>query len=513
MAEALKTVYDIAALKVELLETRPNVRFTLQANVDGKVANVERWSFDTKEMGFETPTRGSSSFGRGRAERAAYQNLTGNLPSGMLTFVAHWLAENKPDQPLWVHLVKPYGVLRFVPWERALGDALPVPILMLPDFIFPPPRESSAVLDVALCGSAPLDREEGWVHQAVNDVADRILEAQARRTRLHVFVDSALAPHLRAKYAATQRLGVDVFVHGPEKAMPYLEDDPSSRLVDRTGQLRSPWLLWMRDALRGQPVDVVHFVCHGHLTRDNGALLFAQSPLERTDRFLAGPVGQTELGTFLTQIGAWSSAFTSVIDDNSEPGLRALADGIAQSRPGPLLMNTLHADPGAAALVGAYHLLYSKDPMDAPKSSALSMYCQPYRVKSIHGPDAAPRGSVDFGVMRNVQQREAAELVTQSSSPLDAYFAKGDVLPWVASTERYVENVQLRFQHSAQNSVDDQPDESVALRQEVTMQTLDKLRSAVARIAEGSGPAVSAGDTELEARGQGADMVGAGDFE
>jgi hypothetical protein len=478
MAEMLKRQYDIVVLKVELLDTAPNVRFTLQAKVDGQLTDVRSWKSDTSDMGFPR---------RERREPATYRDVTGNLPGEMIQAVGDWLASNTVgNRPLWVHLVKPYGVLRFVPWERALGNALPVPILMLPDFIFPPPRESSHGLDVALCGSAPLDFEGLWVLQAMRDVSHCVLEASARRTRLHIFADVDHAQLLRDEYMGEGRLNNDVFVHSPEKAAPYLEPDASSRLVDQTGRLRSPWLLWMRDALRGQSVDIVHFCCHGLLTRDRGALLFAESPLERTRRYVAGPVSQVELGTFLTQVGAWSAAFTSVFDNNSEPGLRALADEVAQTRPGPLLMNTVTDDPAPGVLVEAYRFLYSVEPADAPKSSSLFMYCQPYRVrtKAVDDDRRRTRGSSAHTAVRNPVQARVVERVATDESPLEKIFDTQDtILPWVASTERFAEQVQLRFQQSARDEQGTDPEESQSVRHEVALDTVNKLRSAVARIA------------------------------
>jgi hypothetical protein len=481
MAEVLKREYDIVVLKVELLDKRPNVRFTLQAKIEGDLTNIQSWQSDTSDMGFlpQGP------------QRSSYDSVTGNLRGEMIAFVDDWIhTETTGTRPIWVHLVKPYGVLRFVPWERALGTPLSLPVLMLPDFIFPPPRESSSTLDVALCGSAPLYHETHYVHSAMRDIAHRILDGSARRTRLHIFSDADLAPSLSNQFKLEGRLDVDVFVYSPAHAAPYVSSDPSSRIVDQTGQLRSPWLLWMRDALRGQSIDVVHFVCHGYLARDRGALLFAQTPLERTDRFLAGPVGPWELQTFLTQIGAWSSAFTSVQDNNSEPGLRALADDIAQTRPGPLLMHNVRYDPACAAVGDAYRFLYSIEPMDSPASVSLFMYCQPYRVKTnaIDFNAARMRSLTAHPGVRNALQEQTAQLLAGESSPLDQIFTTNDnVLPWVASTERFAEQVQLRFQQVDRDRADEGHDTAPDLQRQVTLATLDKLRASVAKMASGSG--------------------------
>src|SRR5262249_35580764 len=150
----------------------------------------------------------------------------------------------------------------------------------------------------------------------------------------------------------------------------------SSRLVDRPDVIRSPWLRWMCNALRGQSIDVAHFICHGHLSRDRGAMLFAESPLSRSQAYLSSPVGAVELGAFLTQVGAWSTVFSSVPDNNSEAGLLALADEIAQSRPGPMMMHLISQD--LLACEQGYRFLYGDGPRWAPMSSALFIYCQPY---------------------------------------------------------------------------------------------------------------------------------------
>ena len=469
MAEWLKQQYDVTVLKVQLLRTRPNVRFTLQAKVNDRLTDIESWTSDTSDMGLTAA-----------AASEDYRTVTGNLSQSMLASVAKWM-RRQPGRPLWVHLVKPYGVLRFVPWERSLG-ALGVPVLMLPDFIFPPLRETESALEVALCGSAPLNREDRSVCEAMEAVSGRILDASPRATRLHVFGDSRLTQRLRDEFSKQGRLNVDVFVYDPEGAAPYVNPDSPSKTTD-AGDLRSPWLLWMRDALRKQSIDVMHFVCHGYLRRDRGAMLFAQSPVERTDRYLAGPVGQAELGSFLTQIGAWSTAFTSVIDDNSEAGLRDLADGIAQSRPGPLLLHRMLSDAGALEIVSAYRFLYSVPPMDAPKSSALSMYCQPHRIRRSGVMNAAKR-------VRNARAYFDPDDVVDpheeggAASPIDAVF-KGQptVAPWVASTERFAEEVQLLVeQRSAEAPAPDTP-ESADPKAAIELELVERLRAAVARAA------------------------------
>jgi len=499
MAELLKRNYDVIALKVELLPRASkdeDVRFTLQYKLDGGLLSEEPWFGSMRAMGLRPEEFRSRVWGG--------MGPPIHLPPHLLDALSQWMErETDGSRPLWVHLVKPYGLLRFVPWEQLLGMSLNVPVLMLPDFIFPPPRETAGVLDVVLCASAPLGCEESSIYQATRLAIQRVREAKARRVRMHVFVDEQVSQAIRDEF---QYLGSDapVIVHDHGPAYKYALEDRSSRLLDRTGTLRSPWLLWMREALSGHGADVVHFVCHGHLSREQGALLFAQSPVERTDRYLAGPVGALELQTFLTQVGAWSVVFSSVSDNNSQPGLRALADQIAQSRPGPLMMHTLAFDPDALALGDGYRFLYADAPGQPPRTPALFLYCQPYLARDAVGPRARSRMDRSSWkpalpeLARNAAQEAAAlrpwgvdpdvadplsvrRAIKENSLIDDVYSREEQVPTWVASTERFVEQVQLDLQQIAREDL--LPGTHRELQERVARDMLGTLRSAVAEAA------------------------------
>jgi hypothetical protein len=481
MAELLKRQYNLVVLKVEIRPTQPGVLFTLQAKVDGAMTDVRVWLSSISELGL------NRDLSNARGTRGV-----GTLPAAMVSEIAQWMKENIHDgQPLWVHLVKPYGVLRFMPWERAFGSTFGHAILMLPDFLFPPPRESSDVLDVALCASAPLNVEEGFVREALHDAIGGIMQASVRRTELHVFTDTTLYNEVRAASSLISDSNVRLTLYDPADAAPYTSADLSSRLVDRTGQLRSPWLLWMRNALTRHSVDVVHMVGHGYLTRDRGALLLAQSPLERTGDFRAGPVSAIELCNFMTQVGAWGTVLTGVRDNYSPMGLRALADEIGQSRPGPVLMHSLDRDPHQALLAPAYRLLFDTAPSSMPVSEALFVYCQPYRVGSAAG-DPFEVGTQRYArndltlespVSRNYAQSASAEEASRSASALDPIIQRaGPVKPWVAATERVAEQVQLRLQKNARDDDDDDPVQHA--RKNASISMLDSLRQSVAAFAD-----------------------------
>jgi len=465
MAYQLKKQYDLIVLKADLMpamRSESNVRFTLQCKIKGELTDVRHWNANTRDMGFSQK----------------FDNI--QLPADLIADLNEWMHQKTAaDRPLWVHLVKPYGELRFVPWERLLGRALGVPILMLPDFIFPRPRESTSAFEVALCASAPLGREDHWIREAIRVSAQSIVNATNRALRLHVFTDSELADTARKQLAPMNRPGAEIIVHTNGNADKYCAEDISSRLVDRLGVVRSPWLLWMREQLRNRSIDVMHFACHGYLSRDRGAMLFAQSPLIRTGSYLAGPVGYMEMQTFLTQVGAWSSVFTSVPDNNSEAGTRALADETAQSRPGPMLMHSLGADPSGNALTDGYRFLYGPSGIPAPRSDALFIYCQPYlSAAEVAAPPMSRPPAYGSDFARNVQQREFAASA-QHASALDPWFGQQEnVSPSVASTERFAEQVQLRYQQLARDGLLSHG--LAEHRMNIAMDTISKLRSAVA---------------------------------
>jgi hypothetical protein len=487
MAELLKRQYNLVVLKVEMRPSQPDVMFTLQAKVEGELTNIHVWLSSIEALGLLWDRTLQSGNERNRGTRG-----DGALPTDMVGEIAQWMTENIHDgQPLWVHLVKPYGALRFMPWERAFGSAFGHAILMLPDFLFPPPRESSETLDVALCATAPLNSEDGHVRHALHSAIAAILKASVRRTELHVFADAQLYPEVRSAAALVTDSNVTVTPYDPTNAAEYAAADLSSRLVDNTGQLRSPWLLWMRNELKNRSVDVVHMIGHGYLSRDRGALLMAQSPLERTNDFRAGPVSSIELCNFMTQLGAWGTVLTGVWDNHSPMGLRALADEIGQSRPGPVLMHSLDRDPNQSFLAPAYKLLFDTAPSGMPISDSLFVYCQPYRVGSGAadpfevGTQGRTRSviTLESPVSRNYAQSAAAEEASKSASALDAVIQRsGPVKPWVSATERVAEQVQLKLQTSVRDDDDSDPVQSA--RKAASLSMLDSLRESVASFAD-----------------------------
>lgn len=388
-------------------------------------SRLDEWRCTTEQLGLpEVLDR----------RKALYRGYEFQLPESVLDAMKSWM---DPHRPLWLRLERPSGYLRLVPWEQLLGPRLGVPILRLPDFETELPRETARALDVVLCGSAPSDEMPFPIVDYLVRIADRILSAVPRRTTLHVFTDGAAHPELKQRWTAQGKLGSAIQLYPPETAAPYAVPDPTSRIQDPAGRIESPWLLWIRDSLKGRSIDVAHFLCHGYLSQDRAALAFAESPLKNDVRQRSRFVGPAELSAFATQVGAWSTAFTSPERNYSEMGLRLLADTIAQSRPGPVLHHELRLDAGCVALARAYQFLYGPPGAPPPASPSLLLYCQP--------------SFLEAPAMRSPTRSFAVGPETPAQKSLRTLYETEENVPaWVAAAERSIEQVKLHLRKTAE---------------------------------------------------------------
>jgi len=383
---------------------------------------LDEWRFTAKKMGLP------DFLDRRTALNNGYEF---DIPGEVLGAMKRWV---EPHRPLWLRLERPAGYLRLVPWEQLLQPRLEVPVLRLPDIETDRPRESSKSLDVILCGSLPVAKNPFPIAKYLVRIAESIHSAVPRQTTLHVFTDSSVHQEVKQRFEAKENFGSAIRLYSPESAGPYVAPDPASRITDEAGRIESPWLLWIRDSLKGRSIDVAHFLCHGYFWNDQeGALAFAESPLENYDRRTARFVRSSELSIFMTQAGAWSAAFSSPEHNYSKMGLRLLADAMAQVRPGPVLHQDLRLDSGCDALGQAYAFLYGLPGAPPPASPALSLSCQP---SWLEGPAIA-------------QLSHKFSLAVKSSATLDLerVFETAENVPgWIAAAERSLEQADLRLQ-------------------------------------------------------------------
>lgn len=405
------------------------------------------------------------------------------FPAWVVDQVRDHLADEAPGQPLWLHLERPAGYLGAVPWERLLQPGLGVPVLRLPVIEAGLPRETPGTLEVLLCASGPVAKEPFDVAPTLRMMVDQIRSQAFRRIRIHVFTDREFQAALPLEWTRGGALaGGEVIVHDPQGAARFAIPEARERVPEVKDHLESPWLLWMRQALSGRSVDVAHFLCHGYLSFDRGALSFSESPLENQDRRSARFVGVHELNTFLTQLGAWSAAFSSPENNYSEIGLRLLADSVAQTRPGPLLIHDLPRDPGCVGLGAAYRFLYAPVPGIPPASPALAIQCQPSRVAREVAGMRGGLESFSAGTEAPLPPPGSPAASTEADPLAQVFSATENVPTWVAAATRYVEQQAVRLQEGQAAA----PTES--RRSASAADTLRQIQSIIADVAaRGSG--------------------------
>jgi hypothetical protein len=207
-------------------------------------------------------------------------------------------------------------------------------------------------------------------------------------------------------------------------------------------EIESPWLLWMREALQGRSVDLVHFLGHGYMAGAKGALGFAESPVLNQDASWCRFVGSDELNLFLCQVGAWSVAIDSPIDNYSEMGLRAVADDLAQRRPGPTLHHESRLDDlDLSELEQAFLFLFNPEPILPVVTRSIALCCQPFRVA---GYEQQMRG------IETLVSRPPVFRVNQQGGPP----SEENIPAWIAAAQRYVEQKQFEVNQVRKTTAD-----------------------------------------------------------
>jgi hypothetical protein len=384
------------------------------------------------------------------------------LPAEIPAAVTGVLREAHYEGPVWLHLVKPYGVLGVLPWERLLA-AVPHPILRLPDALAERPVENTRLLDVALCASRPVSEEAFDIPRGLSHMAETIVRSvEGRRVRVHVFADLECLHELEQRLAASGLLGQQVLVAHPDSVRAV----HTRSGADEGGYdaLTSPWLQWIQRTLDRTSVDVVHFLCHGYLADRRGALAFAESPVRNQDpewcRFVTGG----ELGRFMLRVGAWSIAFSSPQGNYSEFGLRALADEFAQVRPGPVLYHDHRDDRDLSQLGQVYRFLYSRTRVPPTPTPALALCCQPAMVVTREAAEEAPR---------------APSLQAAAATAIEAL---DEVPSWFASAQRFVE--QKEYEVSRIKRATDRLGTKASGHVEGIERGVDEIKLALERLAQ-----------------------------
>jgi hypothetical protein len=203
-------------------------------------------------------------------------------------------------------------------------------------------------------------------------MAAAVLAGTRAPATVHIFADQKnykrLARELRGLPRADAEGGPGVRLYDPAEAK-YDPAELSKAVEDEAERLDNPWLNWMADSLPGRAIGVVHFLCHGYFSAEQGALAFAESPSLNRDAKWARFVGARQINTFLDRVGASAVAFASPPRNYSVLGLRLLVSQLASLRPGATFMHGVTDDyrlPSGAPefaydALNFYRLLFRRD--------------------------------------------------------------------------------------------------------------------------------------------------------
>jgi hypothetical protein len=339
------------------------------------------------------------------------------------------------EEPVCLSIQQPAGYVPVVPWERLLKTRIAAPIVRLP-YTLVQPKAATKSLEAILCFTFPVAKQETDPGYVVTTFLSMLPPNLGDFSTLHLFGDWQVQAQLH-QFSATHQAAYPTIVYDPVKASRYDVPEPDTDQTQTGDRLESPWLLWIRDELGARSVDIVHFVCHGFLGREDGLLAVSQSPVLNDDQDIARFIGVRQLSSFLDQVGAWSVGFTSQPHNYSVAGLRMLQDQIARLRPGPTLFHDMTRDSGGQGLVGAYACLQTTEP---PSTDAVTLYCNPDLFKK--------RTASDEKVQHILNE------LTLSGRMADVFESPENTPSWLASGQRGLERSVADLLSSAPERVD-----------------------------------------------------------
>jgi hypothetical protein len=421
MADLLQLAYSLPVVRISLshLDDEPAVRIQLVINREG-----ER---EVSQDRVEPMTR----FGFAKDIERSTRSSQLDVPLPLAEWIGAWLHERLVrhaggDTPpaLWIHLVKPYGMLGGVPWERRLQPACRIPVVRLPD-VLPPAERPATTYDVALCATVPNEYGGSSVVRMLPHVASEIARGVGERLRLHVFTDTAASDLVLEEL--NQRLAGNVVVHRVPRGL-------DSYNAHTAPAFESAWLRWIREAMAGRVLDAVHFIAHGCALGTDGALLTSLSPTH-DGRVFPYALQAAQLRAFLTAVGAVTAGFSAPPDNTSPYGLLRLVDDLGSLKAGPVLLDDAGSTPNRDVLARTYRLVSAGEPDEAPADPALVLFVQPRRIKGLE-PTAG--GLVDH--------------VAPPTPAIEQHLERADTPLWVAASQQYLREREaelVRFRKSA----------------------------------------------------------------
>ena len=426
-----------------------------------------------------------------------------SLPPDLVAGLIKGLTElgASAGQLLWLDLLRPYGFLGVLAWERELGRELNRPILRLSD-LFEWPQECPDVADVALVQDADPTAPPEKVTWQVRTIANAILRGSPRlQTRVHIFASASWVEALR-KETFDQR------VHVYDIPAP-----PSSSVEEHGGRSAaasklSSWTDWMSRALGGRSLDAVHFVTDAELTL-TGAALALPVPERRSGDSKGLPclfAGAEHVAAATTLLGAWATVVTPACAGRGDAANALVADAIARTKPGPLLYHPVAEPDDAEALTRAYSLLLSPLSSQNIRLARGFLYSVPKQSGSaLSAPAAALVEPLREAITRNSAVVAARAPIVERVLTTVSQYIPGipnhqiEQIPnWAGAIQRYVETTSLDQLRRASNDVllsrantTSEADVTAARSRQTELvgKVLSQIQSAVAeRIATGTQP-------------------------
>lgn len=441
----VRSEHDLPTIRVGLGRSRRGAEVVFEV-VRGRGIAQPVASCFVEELGLPPRVSGSSSVAESRFV----------LPDRVLQSLGPAIEavgpSQAPDQAIWLELPSPRGYLALVPWELIFAP-LHRPVLRLPYYTLRP-RASDQTLEVAICASTPHGRTPFSAAAALDRAARAWLARAQHDVTVHLFADAASVDETSQR---TRALGSHVVVHDIRTENPAQHAKESPR---RSSDVRSLWLVWIRDALGGQALDGVHLIAHGFLSGDRGAVALASTPLhdpEAASRF----VDVTELTAFLSQIGASSLVLSGPEGNYCPAGLRALGDAVALARPGVSVVHELGLDSDCAQLSDAIGMIFGGEKSadwHSLELPAITCWAHPQFLEFPDDDQSSPQMTV-YG--------SSSLLGPTTIDVLDAAATPA----WVAAGARSLENQQAQWMQSDPGARLDQ--EAVAALQSVS-ELLDK---------------------------------------
>lgn len=424
MADVIARQWSLGVLEVELDESAqpPGVtcRVVINAGDERRVA----LAVDVPLGAFGVPA--STSFGR------PLRDLPLVVPPEVIEAVDGWVRGGADDRAiLWLHLVKPYGVLGAVPWEDLQPD-IGIPLLRLPDVL---PRQTAPTgpLSIAVCASAP--QVKGGLPLAASAFA--VYEATAmleQSAAVHFFVDEAARGELRSLLAA----------HPETRAWHVHDWRPPTTADTRALHGDNPWLRWMVDEARHQAFDAVHVVCHGYLVGQNDQAVLSLAPTPSQDVSLgATHLSSGDVSALAANVGAFVVGLSSPPGNWAHTASRMVADAVGAQRAGPVFLTDDRHGP-SDSLASTYRLCFgAADDGPLPDPTRL-LYVQPELLAVDHG-RAQEQNDYGYVTSRSIADPVASMLEVAGGTAVSAAEAE----PWVAVLARYVEEQEADLVRAA----------------------------------------------------------------